>query len=170
MTLDAYADWSALLQQARLGVTPAELHGSITGFPCAGWGGPSRELLAALALDGEALGAALHAFIERDAAVIATRLRKGEPVDPLLPAAPLDVRANALVDWCRGFLGGLGLTGLLDAQGQAPAERELLANLGHIAATRLECTEDDTATLDGLLDYVRTGVRQLYAAHAPGHA
>lgn len=159
-----------LLRQARLGVTPAELHGSITGFLCAGWGGQSHELLTALALDGDAADAALHALVDRSAAAIATRLRAGEAADPLLPAAPLVARANAMVDWCRGFLGGLGLTGLLDAAEQAPAERELLANLGHIAATRLECSEDDAATLDGLLEFIHTAVRQLYAVHAPGRA
>lgn len=170
MTSDAYADWNAVLRRARLGVTPAELHGSITGFLCAGWGGHSSELLAALALVDGASDAALHTLVDRSAAAIATRLHKGEAVDPWLPAAPLAARANAMVDWCRGFLGGLGLTGLLDAAGQPPAERELLAKLGHIAATHLECTDDDAATLEGLLDFIRTGVGQLYAAHAPGRA
>lgn len=168
MTADTYAHWSALLQQARLGVAPAELHGSMTGFLCAGWGGRSQELLAALALDGGAAGDALHALIDRAAVAIAARLRKGEPVEPLLPDGSLTVRANATVDWCRGFLGGLGLTGLLDAAGQAPAERDLLAGFGHIAAMHLECADDDTATLDELLDFIRAGARQLYAAHAPG--
>lgn len=170
MTSDAYADWDALLRRARLGVTPAELHGSIVGFLCGGWGGHSRELLAALALDGGASDDALHALVDRAAGDIATRLRKAEAVEPLLPVAPLAARANAMVDWCRGFLGGLGLTGLLDVADTPPAERELLANLGHIAATHLECNDDDAATLEGLLDFIRAGVRQLYAAHAPGHA
>lgn len=170
MTADTYAHWSGLLQQARLGVTPAELHGSITGFLCAGWGGRSPELLAALALDVGAADAALHALIDRSAVAIAERLRRSEMVEPLLPDAPLRVRANAMVDWCRGFLGGLGLTGLLDAAGQAPAERDLLAGFGHIAAMPVECADDDAAALDELLDYIRAGVRQLYAAHAPGRA
>lgn len=170
MTSDSYADWTALLRQARLGVGAAELHGSMTGFLCAGWGGRSQDLLASLALDDVATDDAVHALIERGAAAIAAHLRKGEPVEPLLPAEPLAARANAMVDWCRGFLGGLGLTGLLDGARQAPAERELLAGFGHIAAMPLECADDDTATLDEVLDFIRTGVRQLYAAHAPGRA
>lgn len=170
MTADTYAHWSGLLQQARLGVTPAELHGSMTGFLCAGWGGRSPELLAALALEAGAADDALHALIDRGAVAIAERLRRGEAVEPLLPDAPLTVRANAMVDWCRGFLGGLGLTGLLAAAGQAPAERDLLAGFGHVAAMHLECADDDTATLDELLDFIRAGVRQLYAAHAPERA
>lgn len=36
---DTCADWNELLVQARLGVKPAELHGSVTGFPCAAWSG-----------------------------------------------------------------------------------------------------------------------------------
>lgn len=170
MTADTYVHWSGLLRQTRLGVTPAELHGSITGFLCAGWGGRSQELLAALALEADAADDALHALIDRSAMAIAERLRSGQTVELLLPVGPLAVRANAMVDWSRGFLGGLGLTGLLDAADQTPAERDLLARFGHIAAMHLECADDEAAALDELLDFIRAGVRQLYVAHAPGRA
>lgn len=170
MTAQTCADWNARLRQARLGVGAAELHGSLTGFLCAGWGGSSHDLLAALALDAGAGDADLHAMVERAATDIAARLRKGEPVELLLPSAPLAARADAMVDWCRGFLGGLGLTGLLDTAAQAPAERELLAGLARIAETHVVCADGDTRALDEVLGFIRAGVRDLYAIHAPGPA
>lgn len=171
MTSNSYAEWNAALAQARLGVVPAELHGSVTGFLCAGWAGRGHELLASLALESEAddatAGDALHALLERAAANITDRLRRGQPVELLLPAGPLAARTDAAVDWCRGFLGGLGLTGVLEERADDPAIRELLRDFGHIAATHLAVDDDDETTLDEVLDFIREGVAHLHAAFAP---
>ncbi|MGH8183933.1 MAG: UPF0149 family protein [Rhodanobacteraceae bacterium] len=171
MTSNTYAEWNAALAQARFGVAPAELHGSVTGFLCAGWTGRSHELLAALALESETGdatdGDALHALLDRAAADIASRLRSRKPVEILLPAEPLAARADATVDWCRGFLGGLGLTGALEERAGDPAIRELLSDFGHIAATHLACDNDDEAALDEVLDFIREGVAHLHTAFAP---
>lgn len=171
MMPETFAQWSTLLERAKLGVTPAELHGSVTGFLCAGWGGHANELLASLALEGDARDAAaseaLHAALEHAAARIAARLRAGEPVELLLPDAPLAARANAAVDWCRGFLGGIGLTGVLDTVERAPEMREWLDGLGAIAAAHLRCNDGDTAELDAVLAYIRTAVAGLQRALAP---
>jgi uncharacterized protein YgfB (UPF0149 family) len=84
-----------------------------------------------------------------------------------LPEAALAARANAAVDWCRGFLGGLGLTGVLAGPAQAPGVAELLSGLGQIAASHLACDDDDAAALDDVLDFVRDAVARLYATFAP---
>ena len=170
MATDTYAGWSAAITQAKLGVTPAELHGSITGFLCAGWSGRARELLDSLALESDAggvVGENLDGLIERAAARINDRLHAGEPVELVLPEAPLAVRANAAVDWCRGFLGGLGLTGTLAEPAQSAEVAELLSGLGQIAASHLACGENDAAALDDVLDFIRGAAAHLYAAFAP---
>ncbi|TAN06208.1 MAG: hypothetical protein EPN36_04630 [Rhodanobacteraceae bacterium] len=171
MTSDTYSEWNAALAQARLGVAPAELHGSVTGFLCAGWAGHAHELLASLALESEADepvdSDALHALLERAVANIGARLRTGKPVELLLPGAPLAARADAAVDWCRGFLGGLGLTGVLEDGANGPAIRELLRDFGHIAASHLAVDEDDEAALDEVLAFIREGVAHLHATFAP---
>jgi uncharacterized protein YgfB (UPF0149 family) len=168
---DAHANWSAVLARAKLGVAPSELHGSITGFLCAGWGGSPRELLASLALDDAAVdtqaGGELDALLESAAKRIAGCLRAREPVELLLPEGPLAARANATVDWCRGFLGGLGLTGALAEPAKTAPIAEQLSGLGQIAASHLACDDDDEAALDDVLDFVRGAVAQLYAAFAP---
>jgi uncharacterized protein YgfB (UPF0149 family) len=170
MVTDTYAGWNAAIVQAKLGVAPAELHGSITGFLCAGWSGRPREMLDSLVLEGEGDGIAggnLDGFIERAAAEIEGRLRAHQSIRILLPEAPLAARANAVVDWCRGFLGGLGLTGALAGPARAPAVAELLSGLGQIAASHLACDDDDAVALDEVLDFVRDAVAQLYATFAP---
>lgn len=171
MTANSYAEWGQLLARTRLGTTPAELHGSLTGFLCAGWGGPPRELLAALALDAASADAAadreLHALIERAAARINAHLRAREPVELLVPDGDLARQADAVVDWCRGFLGGLGLTGALVEHAADPALGELLRLFGQIAATRLAVDADDAAALDDVLDFIREGIARLYAVCAP---
>jgi uncharacterized protein YgfB (UPF0149 family) len=171
MMTDSYAKWSAVLAQAKLGVAPAELHGSITGLLCAGRGGRPQELLVSLALEDDAAeneaGADLYGLLDRAAVDIAGRLRAREPVEPLSPDGTLAVRADALVDWCRGFLGGLGLTGMLAGSALTPEARGLLSDFGHIAATHLACADDEEKALDDLLDFVRNGVVHLHAAFAP---
>ncbi|HEX7369286.1 MAG TPA: UPF0149 family protein [Rhodanobacteraceae bacterium] len=175
MPSNTCATWDDAIAKTRLGTTAAELHGSVTGFLCAGWGGRAPELLASLALESEAVDRKaeddLHALLESAAADIAKRLRSSEPIELMLPDAPLAARANASVDWCRGFLGGLGLTGALADAGQSPETRDLLDKFGKIAAMHLACDEDDAAALDDVLDFIRTGVAHLHATFAPtGHA
>lgn len=167
---DTCADWIAVITQAKLGVTAAELHGSITGFLCAGRGGRARDLLYSLALEGDAGGVAgenLIGLVERVAARINRRFRAGEPIELVLPEGPLAARADAVVDWCRGFLGGLGLTGVLAGPARTVEVAELLAGLGQIAASHLACDDDDEAALDDLLDFVHGAVVHLRAMFAP---
>jgi len=159
----------AALTRARLGVSPADLHGSITGYLCVGGRGSGHALLEALALEGEDAGAtdSLHALLDDMVMDISRGLRTGEPVTPLLPQGPLAARADAMVDWCRGFLGGLALTGELAKATNTPEVRELLDDFSQIAAMHLACDDDDEGALDDVLDFIRGGVAHLHAALAP---
>ncbi len=172
MTTDGFAKWSESLRRTGLGVSPAELHGSITGLLCAGWRGHSRGLLASLALEADpavdASAGELEALLGIAMADISACFGAGKPVDVLLPDAALALRANAVVEWCRGFLGGLGLSGVQVVPGHARAASEWLDDFGRIAATPLVCGEDDGKALDELLDLVRDGVAGLHAAFASG--
>lgn len=164
-----YPEFGTALAQAKLGIGPAELHGSIVGYLCAGWTGRAHGLLNALQLESDAAGVAdpLHAWLDERVPEVARELDAGKAVAPLLPEAPLSARADAMVDWCRGFLGGLGLTGVLADFELAPATRELLDDFGRIASTRIECDDDDDAALAEVLDFIGSGVAHLHAALAP---
>lgn len=169
MMVGDYAQWTALLARARLGIGAAELHGSITGFLCCGWSGRPRELLASLALPEPAAGTGgdLEVLLGTAAGSIADRLQSGAAVELLLPEGPLAARVDAMVDWCRGFFGGFGLTGVLAGHAYDPAVRGLLDDLGQIAASHLDSGQGDAADLDDVLEFIRGGVAQLRAAFSP---
>lgn len=164
----SYAEFATAVARAKLGTGPAELHGSLAGYLCAGGAGRARELLSALQLESDAAGTAdpLHPLIEDLATGMSSDLQAGQPVTPLLPEAPLAARADAMVDWCRGFLGGLGLTGALRGADLEPGSRELLDAFGQIASMRIECDEDDEGALDDVLEFLRGGTVHLHAALA----
>src|SRR4051812_47435030 len=99
-----HADLGTVLQELKLGVAASELHGSLTGYLCAGGHAEPRQWLAVLHIEAPAAADADPALIQlyRDcaAALDDPDLR----FEPLLPASDaIDARADALVDWCRGF-------------------------------------------------------------------
>lgn len=164
----SHEQFRAAVGKAKLGIGAAELHGSITGYLCAGGSARADRLLSALQLESDDAGALdpLHALLDELVPGISAELRSGGAVAPLLPDGPLEVRANRMVDWCRGFLGGLGLAGAGTDGRLDPVARDLLHGFGEIAATPLECGDDDAALAE-VLDYIRDGVATLHATLAP---
>ncbi|MGH8214174.1 MAG: UPF0149 family protein [Rhodanobacteraceae bacterium] len=164
----SYAEFSKAVAQAKLGTSPAELHGSIAGYLCAGGSGRANDLLPSLQLEGDGAGvlAPLRPLLEELAAGMSRDLRDGTAVTPLLPEAPLAARADGMVEWCRGFLGGLGLTGALRSSAIDPDARELLDAFGQIASMRIECDEGEEGELADVLEFIRGGMVQLRAALA----
>ncbi|HEX5952133.1 MAG TPA: YecA family protein [Rhodanobacteraceae bacterium] len=170
MQTPSYEILEVALARAKLGVAPADLHGSITGYLCAGGQGRAHALLAALALEADEAGAAadaLHMLLDSVAGDVSHRLQTGEPVAPLLPSGSLAARADAMVDWCRGFLGGLALKGDLATAAKMPDVRELLEAFSQIAAMHLSCDDEDEASLHDVLDFIRSGVARLHVALVP---
>jgi uncharacterized protein len=159
-----HAEVATTLDALRLGVGASDLHGSLTGYLCAG-GKPCDAWLAALALDDAPASAQerlrpLRLACERQFA------DGGADVEPLLPpsSAPLAQRAQALVEWCRGFLGGFGLGGATMHSPLAADAKEIIADLGTIAASRLEHSEsaEEERAFAEVLAFVRTATALLY--------
>lgn len=162
-----HAELTAVLRTLRLGVDASDLHGSLSGWLCGG-GSAAGHWLEALQLDFDEPAAAQDRTLEKlyrecRAQFAATPAS----VDPLLPAAPaaLPQRADALVEWCRGFLGGVGLSGAMARPQSSEEAREILDDLGVVAASKLEYagTRDDQRALDEVLAFVRTAVAMLHA-------
>ncbi|HEX7814920.1 UPF0149 family protein [Dyella sp.] len=159
----------------RLGADAAELHGSLCGFLAGGGKIGRQSLLAVLQLDGEGVqpGAQDQALLERLVKQCEAELDDPElGFEPLLPAddRPLPERAEALVDWCRGFLGGFGLAGT-DAHASLSDEaKEILRDLGSIAGAELDFGEegDDEDALIEVHEFVRVGAMLLFAECAGG--
>jgi uncharacterized protein YgfB (UPF0149 family) len=162
----SYAELGSELARLHVGVGPSDLHGSLIGYLCAGGRTDAQHWLQALEIDTPP-NAISHASLDRvfadcNAALDDPELR----FEPLLPDddAPIDARADALVSWCRGFLGGLGLGG---GSGTTVSEdaSEILRDLGTIAGSRFEYenAEEDESALAEVIEFVRVGVLLLHA-------
>ena len=163
-----HAQLGEMLAQLHLGVGASDLHGSLTGYVCGGGSAGARGWLDALELKPEAQAslpdAALARLYEDCVAWF------GDPdlsFEPLLPEtdATLDARADALVEWCRGFLGGLGLAGVSARAGMSADASEILHDLSTIAGSRFEYAdaEEDENALAEVIEFIRVGVLLLHA-------
>jgi len=158
---------SIVLAALRLGVNASDLHGSLSGYLCAGGRVGTDDWLDRLELSPADVATArdetLAAFL---AAALAQFADDPAQVEPLLPVAssPLVGRAEALVEWCRGFLGGFGLVGSTLHARLSDDASEILADFGTIATSRLEVeggASDEQAFAD-VLDFVRVAVARLH--------
>jgi uncharacterized protein len=166
-----HAQLGELLNTLRFGVDPSDLHGSLTGYLCAGGRADVRGWLAALQLqtdEAEAAAAMSSALLQQLFRECSAWLQDPDlRFEPLLPAAdaPVDVRADALVEWCRGFLGGIGLAGATDAAALSPDCAEILNDFSTIAASNFEYSdsEEDESALAEVIEFIRVGVLLLHA-------
>lgn len=163
-----HADLAAALSRMRLGTSPSDLHGSLTGYLCGGGNAGTRAFLSALELESDDAHAddAGHAVLAELYAQ--TRAQLDDPdlgFEPLLPEAstPLAERGDALVDWCRGFLGGLGLAGFGGRHGLSEEGSEILHDFDQIAASHFSYDDaEDEDSLIEVFEFVRIGVLLLY--------
>ena len=159
--LPTYAMVLTQIEQARLAVDASELHGSLSGFLCAGGEALSSDWLPQLALEG-ACGEVLQQLF------VATSAQLRSPDFSFALLLPddeqgLEQRADALVAWCRGFLGGFGM--VADASAALSEESsEALADLGRIASSALsyEDPDADDAALAEVIEFVRVAALLLH--------
>ena len=167
-TQTTHRELGETLDRLRVGVGASDLHGSLTGYLCGGGKASAKAWPEALELHAAAdgwLDDPLFASLYRECR---EQLDDSElAFEPLLPSddVPLAKRADALVEWCRGFLGGIGLSGA-DRPGTAfsPEADEILRDFAAIAASNLDYGDDeeDENALTEVLEFVRIGVLLLH--------
>ncbi|MDE2307848.1 MAG: UPF0149 family protein [Xanthomonadaceae bacterium] len=166
----------ALIGRLQLGTEASDLHGSLCGYLAGGGSLRQVPVLAALQLDGQAVSPAPadRALLERLARQCETELADSElGFEPLLPEddRPLAERVEAMVDWCRGFLGGFGLAGATAHAQLSDEAQEILRDLGMIAGSSFDLgdqDEDEDALIE-VQEFVRMGVMLLHTeCAAPG--
>ena len=171
-----YDELDELVQRLRLGTTAAELHGSLCGLLAAGGQVGRTPLLTVLQLEGDMPRALDRADqVQLDALVTQTAAELADPelgFEPRLPSddRPLPERADALVDWCRGFLGGFGLAGAKPHGALSDEAQELLRDLAAIGASSLdfgEESEDEDALIE-VHEFVRMGAMLLHTEATAG--
>lgn len=155
-----------LLGQSASGNGASECHGFLCGYLCVRdhlEESVLRECLMAETEESEmssqCVGKLMHfaGTINQDIASEDFSLRLMLPPD----SAPLNERSNALIQWCSGFLSGLGVAGITDFELLSPQCRELIQDLYKICRLDLdniaEDSESDESALTELIEYVRMG-------------
>ena len=165
--MPGYAEVSAQVAQLQLGMDAAELHGSLCGF-LSGGESPGRQ-----AWLPQVMAEPESGVVERDSALdrlfMATEALLESPdfgFELLLPeeGAPIGERGDALLGWCRGFLGGFGL-----AAGQDPPLSEdgadALRDLARMAGSELsyEDPATDEEALEEVAEFVRVAALLLHS-------
>lgn len=168
-------DWSLVntaLRRLGIGTDAAENHGVLCGLVCAR--GPDMERAwLDLLRDEREEAAPAGAPPETDPAAWKdlSRLYRetvGQLRDEgfvfylLLPddSQPLQLRAEAMTEWCQGFLYGLAAGGLEDYSVLPQEVREIAEDIVEIssASTDSEEGESDEAAYSELVEYLRVGV------------
>lgn len=161
------------LRDAGLAVDAAELHGALCGFVAGGGHAEGADWLQRLQVDdGRDDAGDAGAIAAMRAATLASFADGDCDLDLLLPddEAPLADRVDALLAWCRGFLGGFGLAGAPGAALSAESS-EALADFGRIAASEFGCndSEEDEDAFAEIVEFVRV-VPMLIHADCVGSA
>ncbi len=171
-----YDELDDAVVRMQLGTEASDLHGSLCGFLAGGGRVGRQPLIETLHLDAEGFTPSVPAQAVLDRLVKQSEAELADPelgFEPLLPAddRPLPERAEALVEWCRGFLGGFGLAGA-EAHGKLSDEaEEILRDLGTIAASSFDFGEEgeDEDALIEVHEFVRVGAMLLFAECAGRH-
>ncbi|MCP3868055.1 MAG: YecA family protein [Gammaproteobacteria bacterium] len=149
----------------------SEAHGMLCGILCGG-GVDSSALWMSALFDGvdEADLLVGECRQEMDRLYQQTREALEGPestMEPLLPSErlPLKVRAEAVRDWSRGFLYGIGLAGISQDALQSEQTREALHDLAEITRMDLGVLGDDEDDEDALMqvsEYVWVAAMLVY--------
>jgi uncharacterized protein len=170
-----YDELDDVVVHLKLAATASELHGSLCGFLASNGRPGRRPLLELLHLDAGGVTATGRDQATLDQLVRQSQDELADPelgFEPLLPAddRPLPERADALVDWCRGFLGGFGLGGPQVHERVSEEGREILKDLASIASASLDFGDEDEDE-DALIEvheFVRMGAMLLFTeCHIP---
>ena len=176
IALPDYDEIDAQVVRLQLGQDPSELHGALCGYLSGGSSAPGREAWLGTVMADDT-PAAIEADSPLDRMYLASEKLIESPdfgFDLLLPSVdrPVRERGDAMIRWCRGFLGGFGLSA-----GAAPPlseeSRDALADLARMAASDLayDDPESDEQALEEVAEFVRVAALLLHSdcVLAPRH-
>lgn len=148
-------------------VNAAEAHGVIAGITSAAPARADAGIRIVLAdVDAEMDSTPARRLLEDVGSYTETRLAaRDSEFELLLPneAKPLDARAGALADFCRGYVLGLVAGGVREFTALPEDAREVVEDFLKISGVQAaETAESEEHALAELTEYVRTGVQVVY--------
>jgi hypothetical protein len=169
-----FDELNSALQDAETPVAAAEAHGIICGALCAPIPAPDRWqaliLTGAPAGDNAAISEMLTSLYQQ------TRAGLDDETFAFVLLTPderydLPARAEAVADWCRGFVFGLVAGGVKDIQ-QLPGDTAEIVNdfvaISEMSADPESEGEQQEQALAEIEEYVRVGVQLIYDELHPG--
>ena len=165
--LPLYAKLASSPLMYSLGVEAPELHGSLCGYLCGG-GQANAENWLSLVLSDDAIHEVESGtdLAQMYAATCAGLASEEFEFDLLLPDsdAPVSERGDALLAWCRGFLGGVGLSGA-DLKKMSEETQDALTDLGRIASSDLsyEDADSDEEAFEEVSEFVRVAAMLVHS-------
>ena len=174
MVAATYDEFERVLRDARALPEPAEAHGTLAGALCSSrdyglieW---LHEILPEDSPDEEALQSSVLQNVYDS--LVRTLAGNDADFEPLLPDddAPLMVRADALSQWCQGFLYGLGSGSAADPSKVSVEAGEIIRDfteITHVGVDAGDDTEENEAAFAEVVEFVRVGVQLLFVEFAP---
>lgn len=163
----SHKELDELLSFAKASISAAETHGMQVGIICANTNSSKEDWLNIVLEELDCLNSTNDL---RDALgkMYRQTVNSLDGLDfsfqPLLPCdnSELVVRVQALADWCRGFLCGLGLAGITEDKLSTPQAKEAVTDISQIAYVVSEEDDDDNeSALFEILEYIRVAVQNL---------
>lgn len=165
--LPSHAELALQIQRDAIGVDASELHGVLCGYIAGGGRPDGTDWLAKLAVDAPSPGEG-SALEQMQQGSLAQFADSDFGFSLLLPAddAALGLRADCVLQWCRGFLGGFGLAGHLDALPDNVSEAiNDLHRIGS-ADVSVEDEEADEEALAEIIEFVRMAALMIHQEKA----
>jgi len=167
--MPGYNDVNQLLTQQGVGLTPAEMHGLISGMLCGGNKDSSwLPLVHDLTNEGMAFGHELAEVLRKVHAVTSDALEdEGFQFQLYIPDGDdisVFVRADALSGWVNHFLLGLGVTQpkLEKVKGETGEANDDLRNIVQLGYEEDEDQEELEMSLEEIVEYVRVAALLCY--------
>jgi uncharacterized protein len=163
----SYADIQRVLTQSHALADAAEAHGTLSGALCATPAYHLDDWLGEILPDGRAAPEDtpwLRALFDSTSTALGDEQMSFQPLLPTDEDA-LGARTEALGDWCKGFLYGLGSGSLNDLQAFGDEADEILRDFTAITQVGIDPEDTDEKNEEAyveLVEFVRIGVQLLF--------
>lgn len=171
MALPSFDDTENALRRASVLADAPEVHGTLTGLLCGGKSTERNDWIEQTLADVDPANAHVaecRRLLEQMWSETADALR-GDALsfEPLLPDddEDLQMRVDALLEWLRGFMLGIGLAEVEDFEKLPPDVGEVLKDIAEISRNELELgddAEEDEAAYVELAEYARVGAQLVH--------
>lgn len=163
----SFEELDRALQEAETPITAAEVHGIMCGSLCVsapegGWETLILGRAAQTVSDSEA-GRVLRAVYDQTQAWLDDNEMEFQLYVPD-DERPLDERATAVADWCRGFMLGMAAGGVKSVEQLPENAQEVVRDFAAIAELTVDAPADEEQeqALTEIEEYMRVGAQLVY--------